>query len=128
VIRKHIARITLVILAGILPLAGVVVAQLPRTQPDRPQTRQNQTSPQVNNDEDLRFFTGKISSNHGKYFLEGASPRSPYLLDDKKSATQAKEYEGKHVRVIGLLEAANNTIHVRKIEEAAWPVPTELDD
>jgi len=72
-----------------------------------------------NNDEDLRFFTGKISSNNGKYVLEGGSPRGPYLLDDQKSAKQAKEYEGKHVRVIGVLEAASNTIHVRNIEEAA---------
>jgi Protein of unknown function (DUF5818) len=127
VIRKPVARITFLILAGSLPLVGVVLAQLPRTQPDRPQTPQIQTPPQVNNDEDLRFFTGKISSNNGKYFLEGASSRGPYLLDDQKSVEPAKEYVGKHVRVIGVLEAASNTIHVRTIEEAAGPVSTELD-
>lgn len=42
--------------------------------------------------------------------------RGPYLLDDQK---MAKQYEGKHVRVIGVLEVANNTIHVRNIEEAS---------
>ncbi len=120
-IRKSAARITSLILAGSLPLVGVDLAQFPRTQPDRPQTPQIQTPRQVNDDEDLRFFTGKISSNNGKYFLEGASPRSPYLLDDQKSPQPAKEYEGRHVRVIGVLEAASNTIHVRNIEEAAGP-------
>ena len=117
-IRKHVARITFVILAGILPLVGVVLAQLPRTPPDRPQTSQIQTPPQVTNDEDLRFFTGKISSNNGKYMLDGASLRGPYLLDDQKLA---KQYDGKHVRVTGVLEAASNTIHIRNIEEAAGP-------
>jgi hypothetical protein len=126
-IRKHVARITPLILAGSLPLVGVVLAQLPPTRPDRPRTPQVQTPAPVNNEEDLRFFTGKISSNNGKYMLESASPRGPYLLDDQKSARQAKEYEGKHVRVIGVLEAASNTIHVRNIEEAAGPVSSELD-
>jgi hypothetical protein len=118
VIGKHVARITFVTLAGILPLVGVVLAQLPRTQPDRPQTPQIQTPRHVNSDEDLRFFTGKISSNNGKYVLDGASLRGPYLLDDQKSA---KQYDGKQVRVSGVLEAASNTIHVRHIEEAAGP-------
>jgi hypothetical protein len=120
-IRKHVARITLVLFVGNLSLAGAVLAQLPRTQPDRPGTLQIQTPTQAKNDEDLRFFTGKISSNNGKYVLEGASPKGPYLLDDQKSAKSAKQYEGKHVRVIGVLEASNNTIHVRSIEEAAGP-------
>jgi hypothetical protein len=119
VVRKHIARITLVIFAGILPLVGSVLAQLPRTQPDWSQTLKIQAPSPGNNDEDLRFFTGKISSNNGKYVLEGASPKGPYLLDDQKSAKSAKQYEGKHVRVIGVLEASSNTIHVRNIEEAA---------
>ena len=76
-----------------------------------------QTSPQANNDndEDLRFFTGTISTLNGKHVLEGEYTRGPYLLDDQK---RAKQYEGKHVRVIGVLEVASNTIHVRNIEEA----------
>src|SRR5208283_3065746 len=113
--RKHL--IVFVVLAGILPLVGVAVAGFPLTQLDRPETPQIQTPRQVN-DEDLRFFTGKISSNNGKYVLDVESPKGPYLLDDQKSA---KQYEGRHVRVIGVLETASNTIHVRRIEEAAGP-------
>ncbi|MGB2663245.1 MAG: DUF5818 domain-containing protein [Candidatus Acidiferrum sp.] len=115
-VRKHIARSAFVIFTGTLPLVGLVLAQIPPDQPDRPQTLQIQTPPQGNNDEDLKFFTGKIYSNNGRYVLDGESSRGPYLLDDQK---MAKQYEGKHVRVIGVLEVANNTIHVRNIEEAS---------
>ena len=116
--RKHVGRIVLGTLAGILPLVGVGLAGFPRTLLDQSQTPQVQTTRKVNDDVDLRFFTGKISSDNGKYVLDGESPRGPYLLDDQKSA---KQYEGKHVRVIGVLETASNTIHVRRIEEAAGP-------
>ncbi len=104
------------ILTSTLPLVGGILAQLPQIQRDRSQTLPIQTSLQINNDEDLKFFTGKIYSNNGRYMLDGESSRGPYLLDDQK---MAKQYDGKHVRVIGVLEAANNTIHVRNIEEAS---------
>jgi hypothetical protein len=115
VIQNHLPRLTVGILVGVLLMASVVLAQLPRTEPDRPQTRHIQTPAQAN-DEDLRFFTGIISNNNGKYVLEGESPRGPYLLDDQKTA---KRYEGKHVRVTGVLDQSSNTIHVQKIQEAA---------
>jgi hypothetical protein len=116
VVRKHIARSTFVIFTSTLPLVGGALAQLPQTQPDRSQTLLIQTPLQKDNEEDLKFFTGKIYSNNGRYVLDGESSRGPYLLDDQK---KAKQYEGKHVRVIGVLEVANNTIHVRNIEEAS---------
>ena len=114
-IRKDVARLVVVIFAGILPLAGVALAQNPRTQQDRHQTPQMQTPRQENN-KDLRTYSGKISSSSGKYVLEGASPRGPYLLDDQ---TSAKKYEGKNVLVTGLLDRSSNIIHVQKIQEAA---------
>jgi Protein of unknown function (DUF5818) len=114
--QNHVGRIVFVTLAEILPLVGVALAGFPRTPIGQSQTPQVQTPRKVNDDEDLRFFTGKISSNNGKYVLDAESARGPYLLDDQK---MAKEYEGKHVRVIGVLEVASNTIHVRRIEEAA---------
>ena len=40
---------------------------------------------------------------------------SSYYLDDAKSP---RKYEGKDVVVTGTLDAANNTIHVQKIEAA----------
>jgi hypothetical protein len=75
-----------------------------------------QTPPQEKKNEDLRTYSGKISNSNGKYVLEGASPRGPYLLDDQKSA---KKYEGKNVLVTGVLDQSSNTIHVQKMQEAA---------
>ena len=83
-IRNHAARLAVVFLT--LPLAGVALAQDPRAQQDRPLTPRMQTPPQEKNNEDLRTYSGKISSSNGKFVLEGASPRGPYLLDDQKSA------------------------------------------
>jgi len=40
---------------------------------------------------------------------------SGHFLDNQD---EAKKYEGKQVKVTGTLEAANNTIHVTKIEAA----------
>jgi hypothetical protein len=40
---------------------------------------------------------------------------SSYYLDHTKAA---RKYEGKDVLVTGTLDAANNTIHVQKIEAA----------
>lgn len=115
-IRKYVARLAAVFFAGTLPLAGEALAQNPRTQQDRPQTPRMQALPQEKNSEDLRTYSGRISSSNGKYVLEGASPRGPYLLDDQKSA---KKYEGKSVLVTGVLDRSSNTIRVQKIQEAA---------
>ncbi len=95
-----------------LPLVAGVLAQLPQTRSDRSQT----LVIRLNDDENLKFFTGKIYSNNGRYVLDGESSRGPYLLDDQK---MAKQYDGKHVRVTGVLEVENHTIHVRNIEEAS---------
>jgi hypothetical protein len=97
-------------------MAGVLLVQLPRTQLDRPQLSQIQVPSRGKEDADLRFYTGKVVSKDGKYVLEAESPGGPYLLDDQG---KARPYEGKHVRVIGVLEVASNTLHVREIEEAA---------
>ena len=115
-IRNHAARLAVVFFVVTLPLARVAFAQNPRTQQNRSLTPQMQTPPQEKNNEDVRTYSGKISSSNGKYVLAGASPRGPYLLDDQKSA---KKYEGKNVLVTGVLDQSNNTIHVQKIQEAA---------
>ena len=111
-IRKRAAKLVGLVLAGIFPLVGVLDARL---SPGPPQMPRIQASPKTN-DEDLRFFTGTISSLNGKYVLQGGYTKGPYLLDDQE---RAKEYEGKHVRVTGVLEVTSKVIHVRSIEEAA---------
>lgn len=56
-------------------------------------------------------FTGQISQSNGKYVLNAGEVT--YSLDDQ---TQAKQYDGKQVKVTGTLDAQTNTIRVQKIE------------
>lgn len=64
---------------------------------------------------EIKTFTGRISKHGPKFVLEDSSLRTSYLLDDQQ---KAEKYQGKNVRVVGTLDAENNMIHVRSIEEA----------
>jgi len=57
-------------------------------------------------------FTGTISKEVDRYVLK-VSDTSSYNLDDQD---KAKEYEGKRVSVVGILDANTNLIRVQKIE------------
>jgi uncharacterized protein DUF5818 len=57
-------------------------------------------------------FTGTISKEGDTYVLK-VSDTSSYKLDDQD---KAKEYEGKRVAVVGLLDPNSNLIRVQKIE------------
>jgi hypothetical protein len=63
----------------------------------------------------IKTFTGRIAKYGPKFVLEDSSVRTAYQLDDQQ---KAEKYQGKNVRVIGTLDAENNMIHVRAIEEA----------
>lgn len=65
---------------------------------------------------ELKTFTGRISKSGEKFILEDTTKRVAYQLDDQ---AMAQRYQGKSVRVTGTLDADNNLIHVRSIEEAA---------
>jgi len=65
---------------------------------------------------DMRTFSGKITKSNGKYVLEDLASKTPFALDDQKTA---KKYDGKSVIVTGSLDTSTNTIHVQKIEAAA---------
>lgn len=65
-------------------------------------------------------FTGKIAQlQNGKYALvtgkNAQGGLTGHYLDDP---TDAKKFVGKDVKVTGTLDAANNMIHVTKIEAA----------
>ena len=74
---------------------------------------QSPSSSQSQTQEQTKTFSGKITKSNGRYALEDLTTNSTYYLDDTKSA---QKYEGKNVKVIGTLDASNNTIHVQKIE------------
>jgi len=57
-------------------------------------------------------FTGTIGKEGDSYVLK-VSDTSSYKLDDQD---KAKEYEGKRVSVVGILDPNTNLIRVQKIE------------
>ena len=62
----------------------------------------------------IRTFTGTVWMNNGQFVLRDESQKAWYLLDDQRSAAK---FEGKQVKVRGMLNAANDAIHVIGIEE-----------
>ena len=83
-----------------------VSGQVPNNPQDQ-QDQQNQLKSQT--------FMGKIvKASSGQYALliDELAGQGVYLDDQEK----AKEFEGKHVKVTGVLEAAKNLLHVANIE------------
>ncbi|MGB0034485.1 MAG: DUF5818 domain-containing protein [Candidatus Acidiferrales bacterium] len=73
---------------------------------------QEKSAPQ----EQVTSFSGIIARNGDRFVLRDDANKAWYDLDDQKTAGK---FDGKKVRVTGTLDAANNTIRVKAIEEAA---------
>ena len=58
---------------------------------------------------EARTFIGRILQVNGKFVLKDGASQDTYLLDDQE---KAKPFGGRRVKVIGMLDAPNNTIHV----------------
>jgi cytoskeletal protein RodZ len=61
-------------------------------------------------------FMGKISKENGSLVLKDKASNTSYKLDNEE---QAKQFEGKDVKVTGTLDPATNTVHVTNIEIAS---------
>lgn len=82
-------------------------------QPSDPQPAQQATqSSNAHAVPQAQTFTGTIVKDGGRYLLK-VSRNSVYQLDDRE---KAKRYEGKQVKVEGILDADGNTLHVNAIE------------
>ena len=75
-----------------------------------------QQNPAVQQQEEVKTFTGKITQTKGKFVLQDTTNKVSYQLDDQD---KAKQYDGQSVKVTGTLDTASNTIHVSSIEPAA---------
>lgn len=80
---------------------------------------QSQTTPATtqNDQEKTEVFVGKvIKTKSGQFALliDEQNGKGSYLDDQDK----AKDFEGKNVKVTGVLEAAKNLIHVKDIQLA----------
>jgi uncharacterized protein YdeI (BOF family) len=63
----------------------------------------------------LSMFTGTINKSGDTFIFTDDSTKSSYQLDDQQSAGK---FDGKKVKIIGTLDAANNMIRVQSIEAA----------
>lgn len=63
----------------------------------------------------LSMFTGTINKSGNAFIFTDDGTKSTYQLDDQQSAGK---FEGKKVKIIGSLDAANKTIRVQSIEAA----------
>jgi hypothetical protein len=62
----------------------------------------------------MRIFSGTVIKDRDNFILSDAANKLSYILDDTR---QASKFEGKKVKVTGIVDAANNTIHVETIQE-----------
>jgi hypothetical protein len=83
-----------------------------QTQSQVPNVQQDQQDQQKS-----QIFVGKIvKATNGQYaLLIDEQSGKGVLLDNQE---KAKEFEGKNVKVTGVLEAAKNLVHVTNIEPA----------
>lgn len=65
---------------------------------------------------ELKIFTGTIAKDGDQYVLRDDTTKSSFQLDDQETAGK---FANKRVRVMGVLDARNETIRVKAIEEAA---------
>jgi hypothetical protein len=114
-----------------LPAANVLGPQLivwsqaqqprpvPQPLPDPPEQQPAQQQPgqsansQAEQQPAAQIFIGTITRDGSKYVLK-ESDGTTYQLDDQGNA---KQYEGKQVKIVGNLEANSNTLHISTIQE-----------
>jgi len=105
-----------IVAVAVVAFGIVVVAPAPKanplTSPSQPlMFMQNQNNPAPA----LSTFTGTINKSGDTFIFTDDGTKSSYQLDDQQSAGK---FDGKKVKIIGTLDAANNTIRVQSIEAA----------
>jgi hypothetical protein len=108
-ILRNVSTVSLALglAAGLSQIAPVMLAQSPG----------QQSKPQEQNSEKSQTFVGKIvKAQNGKYaiLIDEQTGKGAYLDDQEK----AKPFEGKNVKITGVLVASTNMIHVTDIEPA----------
>ncbi len=79
------------------------------------QTQQFATQGQSGDKTEVKIFTGTIWMSGDRFVLRDEHQKQWYRLDvDQKLVAK---FEGKQVKVIGTLDAANSEIRVQRIEE-----------
>src|SRR5580692_1460740 len=84
----------------------------PDQQPEQQQPGQTVNAPAQQPLPATQTFAGTIMKDGTKYILKDSSGTT-YQLDDQDNA---KQYEGKQVKILGSLDAKSNTVHVVSIQ------------
>jgi len=96
------------------PLHAQSQSQNPSAQQQQDQQQPDQQQP---DQQKTQSFVGQIvKAKNGQYaLLTDKQAGKGYYLDDQE---KAKQFDGQNVKVIGTLDATNNTIHVTEIQPA----------
>src|ERR1700693_951612 len=58
---------------------------------------------------EAKTFTGTVLKSGESFVLSDSATKPRYILDDQD---KVRRYEGKHVKVMGAVDVASNTIHI----------------
>jgi len=108
------SRFCLAVAVATLALGVAVPAQAAKLSPvltRGPATVQGQSKPAT----ELSTFTGSIKESGDQFVFTDDQSKTSYQLDNQQAASK---FEGKRVKIIGTLDAADNTIRVQSIEAA----------
>jgi hypothetical protein len=104
-------------LALVVPLSGIVL-QLAAQQAQRPADQpSSQAQPQTNasSQPSAKKFQGKIARADEQLVFWDPSSQTAYQLDDQ---SKVAPYEGKNVKLTGMVDTKTNTLHVVDIAPA----------
>jgi uncharacterized protein YdeI (BOF family) len=105
-----------IVAAATFAFGIAIVAQAPKADPLTARSHSLKLSQNQNNPAPaLSTFTGTIMKTGDQFVFTDESSKSSYQLDDQQSASK---FDGKKVKIIGTLDASNNTIRVQSIEAA----------
>ena len=102
-------------IVALLSMGGIgltLSTQPPRAAQDLASTQQPKPSYDTQNQDSARVFHGQIARVEDKVVLWESSTQKAYQLDDQD---QAKQFEGKTVKVIATLDPATNSLHLLEI-------------
>ena len=94
------------------PVTATPHQQQPATKSPQQQQLPVSSSDDAQTQEALAF-TGRVTSKQGQLVLKDPVTKVTYQLDNQ---AKAKQYIGRKVKVIGILEMKSNTIHIDSIE------------
>ena len=105
-------RSTCLLLA--LSISGIVMAQqtpsrIPSSPGQADSTQQPHQTDETSSQQTARSFDGRITRSGDQLLLRESVSHASYKLDDQ---SKAKQYEGRHVKVMATMDASSNTLHV----------------